>query len=817
MSIPHKMISKIPTSRFAGTACAILIVISATLPRFTEAQVSGISYTLSPTGKYIFFSDDAGLKDGLMYGGELGFGFGKFLELNGTYVLGNGFETDYTNFGGDVFTSDVLLPADAVSALSGLPIRKMDLVRYGGKVRINIGSGRFIPFITAGTGIQEFKGEGVASSEQIYSNLGVGLTFSVAERYTLSVGAENLTYRYNPASTLLSESDLTAVGLTRESFNLVTVNNPVLSTSLKIFLGGRSDNGLTETDRAMLRQLNGGGFRLAVEPFYGQIDFNEALGFPKSTAVAGVNAGFDLGPYIGIRGFYWVDTEQETAFDGGVPKGFGKLKMYGGELDLRFGNGGITPYLIVGAGYLNGEKSDLFANADGIVAESRYFATGGAGLEVPITSGIKLQGGVRGLFMSTEDIADVNGPSSVFGSLMYTGGINFSIGRKARKSTSTVKEREIKPIPAGEMEVEVTVDENGEVVTEVITVTPKDARVLELEAELKKMQSRLDSLQTLPAHSMPHHMDKVIEVDSVVVKGAKSNISDRTMTIPVPEVGEIYIRFGATEGRIRVDSSMVRPVAIDSSFKQVLDGKPVVEGKPVAYPVVVDSMGVPVPGAVAPEAIQDIVKQVLSEQSKAANAEGGVTAEQLEKSLSQMEERLDKRIAAEVSKVQVAAREPEVEVMPATVADSSKSDATGLVALWQDRHLDSVLPQIGLGLKDGIDAVILGARADYRFPDQKVRFMPEAAFVIGEAVGISALANFAWYPYELGKNASFYTGVGAGLVSEKFLSGLEMKLNLFVGIEYEAKTGTTFFGEFSTLDFFDYNRFMFGYRIKLNK
>ncbi|NQV73635.1 hypothetical protein HQ496_10960, partial [bacterium] len=672
---------------------------------------------------------------------------------------------------------------------------------------INIGSGRFIPFITAGTGIQEFKGEGVQSSEQIYSNLGVGLTFSVAERYTLSVGAENLSYRYNPASTFLSESDLTAVGLTRESFNLVTVNNPVLSTSLKIFLGGRSGNGLTETDRAMLSQLSGGGFRLAIEPFYGQIDFNEALGFPKSTAVAGVNAGFDLGPYIGIRGFYWVDTEQTTAFDGGVPKGFGKLKMYGGELDLRFGDGGVTPYLIVGAGYLNGEKSDLFTGADGVVAESRYFATGGAGLEVPITSGIKIQGGVRGLFMSTEDVADVNGPSSVFGSLMYTGGINFSIGRKPRKSSSTVTEREIRSMPAEEMEVEVTVDENGDVVTEVKTVTPEEARVIALEAELKKMQSRLDSLQTTPKN-----MEKVVEVDSVVVKGAKSNISDRTMTIPVPEVGEIYIRFGATDSRIRVDSSIVQPVGIDSSFQ-------VVDGKPGGFKVVTDSMGVPVATTISPEAIKEIVKQVLDEQPKATGNQGGVTAEQLEKSLRQMEDRLDRRIADEVNRAQDSAREPEVEevLVHTATTDSSNTGATGLVALWRDRHLHSVLPQIGLGLKDGIDAVILGARADYRFPDQKVRFMPEASLVIGEAVGLSALANFAWYPYELGANTDFYTGVGAGLVSDKFLSGLEMKLNLFVGIEYEAKTGTTFFGEFSTLDFFDYNRFMFGYRVLLNR
>ncbi|NQV72234.1 hypothetical protein HQ496_03850, partial [bacterium] len=144
MSTPPRMISMISKSRFSAIAFSILILGSAFLPNKAEAQVQGISYTLSPTGKYIFFSDDAGLKDGLMYGGELGFGFGKFLELNGTYVLGNGFKTDYSNFSSDVFSPDVLLPADAVTDLNGLPVRKMDLVRYGGKVRINIGSGRFI-------------------------------------------------------------------------------------------------------------------------------------------------------------------------------------------------------------------------------------------------------------------------------------------------------------------------------------------------------------------------------------------------------------------------------------------------------------------------------------------------------------------------------------------------------------------------------------------------------------------------------------------------------------------------------------------------
>lgn len=82
----------------------IALTLSATV-RQADAQVSGISYTLSPVGKYVFSSDDAGLKDGLMYGGELGFGFGKFLELDGVYLLGTGFKTNYSNFSNNVFSS----------------------------------------------------------------------------------------------------------------------------------------------------------------------------------------------------------------------------------------------------------------------------------------------------------------------------------------------------------------------------------------------------------------------------------------------------------------------------------------------------------------------------------------------------------------------------------------------------------------------------------------------------------------------------------------------------------------------------------------
>jgi hypothetical protein len=781
-----------------------LVLLAGLSTSTSRAQVNGISYTLSPVGKYVSYSDKTGLSDAFMYGGELGFGFGKFMELSGSYVLGNSIKTDFSNYPSSMFTADPSFSEGILASLNALEKRKMDVTRMGGKLRVNIGSGRFIPFVTAGTGVQQLNSDGLEKSEQIYTDLGVGLTFSVANRYTLSVGAENLTYRYNPASTLLSEDDLNTLGMTRQSFNMTTVNSPTLSTSIKIFLGGRSGSVMTDTDRAMLNQFKKGRLRLVLEPFYGQVNFNSALGFPDTRAVAGLNAGFDLGPFIGLRGFYWADTKQETAFDGGLPDGFGDLKMYGGELNLKFRESGLIPYLVVGAGYMDVENSAAFENANGVAAKNRQFAVGGAGLEFPLTSSVKLFGGARGLFMSTEDIEDINGPSSVFGSMMYTGGIHLSLGRKARKPSGTVRPM---PVPAPEQPAVAVVQ--GQPAPFVAVADSPESRVAALEAELKQVTARLDSLK----------MAQFVEQDAAVghVAVAKGNISNRTMTIPVPETGEIYIRFGASAGRIVVDSSLVQKVSVDSTFSRMgarTEGMAGLERT--------DST------AVTADEIYEIVKRVVAEQQGQPvrkDSVAGITAGDLEKSIRQMEERLDKRISKEISKVKEEApaqdrrvvEEVVIPVIQPVVADSTVKSSNGLLDIFAQRQLDSILPFVGIRLKDGVDRVIFGARSDYRFPDQKVRFMPEVAITVGDAVGISALANAAWFPYDFNDYTHFYAGTGLGFVSDKGLSGLELKLNLFAGVEYTAKTGSTFFGELSTLDFGNYNRINFGYRIKMNK
>ena len=44
-----------------------------------NAQVKDISVTFSPIGEYSFWDNKAGLEDGFLVGGKIGFGFGELI------------------------------------------------------------------------------------------------------------------------------------------------------------------------------------------------------------------------------------------------------------------------------------------------------------------------------------------------------------------------------------------------------------------------------------------------------------------------------------------------------------------------------------------------------------------------------------------------------------------------------------------------------------------------------------------------------------------------------------------------------------------
>ncbi len=721
-------------------------------------QVTGISYTLSPIGSRINWDDNAGLRDGYFYGGQVGFGFGEFVELSGVYTLGYDLKTDFSEL-----SVGSLVSGASPGTFDG---RDVDARRYGANLRLNLSRGSLVPFVKVGTGIIRFEPDGLEETESIYALGGAGLTFSLADRYTLSVAAENLSYRFNPAS-IFSGDELTRAGLERSDFTQKTLYNPALSASLKLYLGGRGEGDLTEVDRALMRQFRGGGFQLAVEPFAGQIHFDEKLGFPKYQSVAGVNAGFDLGPYIGLRGFYWRGLEQEKLLKDELTTDFTELALYGGELDLRFSgrSGGISPFLRIGGGYVT-SGSD-YTEYSGFDPDDRYFAMGGGGIELPLSSSLTLQGGIRVLLMTNQDIETVSDPSSVYSAVMYSAGLRFNLGGGGRTA--------------------------GDVLESERAYTR--SREQELTDEMNRLRARIDSLEyarAMRAEQRPARITKTVSGDSLqgdetVETVEISNLSGETVTIPVPERGEIYIRYG--------DVAPAEP--------EVMYAPPtVVTGGMAGWPGMIgmmpgDSMGMAGPSAAQ---IRQIVREAVAEQSRSGNTEV------LNRRLRDIEDRLARLYDRTGGQDQVVVYEGD-----SAEAVRVEKTSNGFLGLGNREYM-GLLPMAGFRFGDGPEQFLLGGRAEYRLPGSFFMFMPEGHLGFGDGLSINLFGN-GIVPFSRYSDLRPYAGAGLGVVTNDWLSGLNLAFNLLGGVEYTLPNGINVFGEYSTLNLFDIHRFMGGVRL----
>lgn len=832
------------------------------------AQPTGISYTLAPTGQYVFWSDDAGFENGYFYGGALGFGFGEYLELSGLYLLGDNFETDVSDL-------DITGEADnsAVRAvLEGLPSNEVDLRRYGGKIRLNVGSNALLPFITLGSGILRFEpeNEDIAESEVIYASAGAGITLSLADRYTLSVAAENLVYRYNPLS-LFSPSAIGELEALDEfiGFDQTTVYNPSVTAALRLYLGGRSAGELTELDRALREQFGGGGVRVFAQPFYGQINFNEALtGLPDKQPLGGVNAGIDLGPYVGLRGFYWRATDEEDLFEDTVPPTFADLAFYGGELNLRFGQpfgGGLAPQLIVGGGYMNilsgysrvVDGSEVTFDPD----DDRYFATGGVGLEFPLSSAFRLIGAARYLFMSTQDIEDLNNPDNVYGSPTYTAGIEFSFGGGPGRTAGDVFGRELRDVRQSSQQRDRQIRNQFDRLEAQIDSLERIAQQDDGQ-QFQRLQQRIDSLSNLTQtqqddftrqerREIEQLRQEVRQLRGEQGRGQQqggqggqgarqmsgdastSNLSGQTVTVPVPNQGEIYVRFGETVNQTSVETVYGPPVMLGggtaqapSTQQQGTPGAGIATGGLTANEIrqliqqELQRQG-GAQGALSQQDIERVVRQTLSDQLQGMGSSDVQAAQinSLRDQLNDLESRVQRRLDRLSAEQRQIPSQPNVTVIDRG-GEGDGQGGTRVVSPSQQsfyqRNLQAVSPVVGLRFGNETEFLV-GARGDYSTGLSWLRFAPELELGFGGGTSINLFGN-GIVPVggnNLGFGTQPYVGAGLGLVSESGLSGLAFGVNLLAGAQYTFDTGAVIFGEFSTLSFFDTNRLLVGYRIRL--
>jgi len=384
----------------------------------TQAQVTGLSYTIAPSAEYNWFHEKSGINNGFLGGAQIGFGFGEYVELGANYQQGFGLKTGLSRFG----------EADFATPDSSYVQREVSLTRYGGEIKLNLSRGALLPYLTVGTGIQNLEADSLGNHKQIYLTTGLGIKFSAVNRYTIGVQALRTTYRSNSVNTLMNEEERALYGFTSNSFLNESLSNYALRASLVLYLGGRKPGETTAVDQAYFDNFSGGlsGLSIPVEPTVMKMNFNDDLLF-RSTWMAGGSAGINLGPLVGVRAFYWRALEEGKRTD------FDDLTMYGGEGRFKLNEGkGFTPWLSVGGGKLN--VGDEYVGRDSLATiDDKAFAMGGLGMDLPFTKYFKATGYVRSILTSTQSADDLAMPEDIKNSWSYGVSLNFILGKKPAK------------------------------------------------------------------------------------------------------------------------------------------------------------------------------------------------------------------------------------------------------------------------------------------------------------------------------------------------------------------------------------------------
>ena len=387
-----------------------------------SAQVSGISYTISPAAQYTWWNSQAGLKDGFLLGGKFGLGFGENLELRGSYMRSVNLETQFDDFGLPNYADSLFTP------------RGVTLSRLGGELKANLGRGTLLPFVTLGSGIQSIEMDTFGTNKNIYASIGFGVKFSIGDRSTFTLEGRNTQYNFNAGRRLLTEQDKQLFGVTDNDFETKRLGNWSLGASLQFYLGGRRPGSMSELDKAYYNTFASGvkGLRVPIEPTLGRMNFNNKLPY-RDAWMGGGYAGLDFGPYVGLRGFYFQAMENNS-----VNLKFDKLAMYGGEVRMRTNlSKGLTPVLIIGGGYL--KVGDAYVPQDSVAAGSQAFALGGLSLNLPISSTFNLFGGARAILTSNSDVDDLQGTDQIQTSWMYSVGFKLSFGQKTEAPEAVFK------------------------------------------------------------------------------------------------------------------------------------------------------------------------------------------------------------------------------------------------------------------------------------------------------------------------------------------------------------------------------------------
>ena len=383
------------------------------------AQVKDISFAIAPTAEYVLWNKKSAIENGFMVGGYVGFGFGKNLELLGSYSQSLGLKSRIDGFSAPDNIKAVFTPTD------------VNVHSWGGELKGNIPmTYSFQPYITLGSGIQTVKAN-QTTQDAIYFAFGLGSKFNLTRRLTLNVQAKGTHFNSDASNILHNPSEAKTSTYNQWVTDNVSNKNMLnwsLQAGLQLYLGGRNPDELTELDNSYTNLKN---FKVVVAPAIGYIDFDSDNNF-RNTYLAGASLGFDFTEYIGVRGFYYQAMKDEK-----VSLDFDKLSLYGADFLARLNvSNGVVPYITVGAGYLN-VGNGYQGKVATVENKSSIFAKGGIGLAIPLGKHLELFGVANLLYTTGNESASnaLKSPNKLQSNVFYNAGIRIKFAKENEKYT----------------------------------------------------------------------------------------------------------------------------------------------------------------------------------------------------------------------------------------------------------------------------------------------------------------------------------------------------------------------------------------------
>lgn len=399
-----------------------------------KAQVKDASITVGGGFQYEFLDDALNIDNAMLWGVRAGFGFGPIVELRGVYDRSFGIKSKLSDPNGEWNVDPIF--KDQMSD------RKIDIERYGAELKFNLLDGYILaPYLLVGGGIQNMKYElpiadkkiEMMKTDHLYFSGALGFKINLAPRIVLNLSGNYLGFRtdlLNPYVNLAKASEKV------DKHGLALMNNFSARAGLSVYLGGYDPRGGNEVSRAY-RDFFSNGFRgmvFTIEPSILYMDFNDnSYWNTRDSWFYGGQVGLDFNNTFGVRGFYYQAGKPGKRLDFDFDK---ERAMYGGYFTSRLNlPRGVTPYVNLGAGYLEAKLSQEATELDKANLHDVVFGMAGVGLEVPLFRYVSVFGSANFIAHPAPGIktASVTKRSEIVAKNMaYQLGVRFNLGKPAR-------------------------------------------------------------------------------------------------------------------------------------------------------------------------------------------------------------------------------------------------------------------------------------------------------------------------------------------------------------------------------------------------